>query len=645
MADISKINPNGTEYDIKDAVARGMVEAAKIDLTAIAEKTDTDPYIYRPSVANGDRVRENIVGASVGWNQLATFASSIPSAADGITYTASESNSVILSGTVSNTSQRSGWFNLDESSEFANRVGHKVLFFSRAISGTASKAIKIDLFVSTTPQHNVGDAFIKEVPQNYRRLYWSYESGCVFSNYRITFNCIDLTLMFGTTIADHIYSLEQATVGAGVAFFRKYFTASYYPYNAGELLSVEVEGKKYVGKNLVEESFTGNIGGTGAIWEDTSYSMHVARIIQGKTYTITTDDGAGAVYGFYTDKPQIGSTSYDSVRVVSNNKTFTAPINGYIAFRSNLGYSTPQCELGNTATTYEPYHATPYTFPSQTLRGLFTLVDGELKASGDVYREDGVVTRKYGIVDLGTLNWSYESTNQILYCASDIGEKRTNGRTVVCSKYTSVPNVSGGASMTMDKTICVVNDGSGSVHRIYVKDTAYTSGSAFKTAMNGVYLVYELATPTTEQAEPLVMPQICDKNGTEEFITTSIVPVGHESTYYNYPDYMESGEYKDFRDRVDYAPEKAKWKKVGEYNSGDLVTIDGEWSEILLTTYISINNGYSMSVVYPFALFGVASLTAFNEANGEITLNSTLLDTKYVRMTGLSGAKMHVYVR
>lgn len=29
MADISKINPNGTEYDIKDAVARGMVEGSK----------------------------------------------------------------------------------------------------------------------------------------------------------------------------------------------------------------------------------------------------------------------------------------------------------------------------------------------------------------------------------------------------------------------------------------------------------------------------------------------------------------------------------------------------------------------------------------------------------------------------------------
>ena len=44
-------------------------------------------------------------------------------------------------------------------------------------------------------------------------------------------------------------------------------------------------------------------------------------------------------------------------------------------------------------------------------------------------------------------------------------------------------------------------------------------------------LVYELATPTTEQAEPYQELQICSPYGTEEYVTTGIVPVGHYTKY------------------------------------------------------------------------------------------------------------------
>jgi hypothetical protein len=73
---------------------------------------------------------------------------------------------------------------------------------------------------------------------------------------------------------------------------------------------------------------------------------------------------------------------------------------------------------------------------------------------------------------------------------------------------------------------------------IFVYDSNYdtiTSASAFKTAMDGVYLVYEKATPTTESADPYTSPQIVDNWGTEEFVDERDVPipVGHESDYFN----------------------------------------------------------------------------------------------------------------
>ena len=62
-------------------------------------------------------------------------------------------------------------------------------------------------------------------------------------------------------------------------------------------------------------------------------------------------------------------------------------------------------------------------------------------------------------------------------------------------------------------------------------DSQYSDAATFKTAMSGVMLVYELATPTTETADHYTNPQIVDPDGTEEYVSTSIVPVGHESRY------------------------------------------------------------------------------------------------------------------
>ena len=47
-------------------------------------------------------------------------------------------------------------------------------------------------------------------------------------------NIIDLTQMFGSTIADYIYNLEQSQAGAGVEFFKAIYPQDYYPYNAGQ---------------------------------------------------------------------------------------------------------------------------------------------------------------------------------------------------------------------------------------------------------------------------------------------------------------------------------------------------------------------------------------------------------------------------
>jgi hypothetical protein len=63
--------------------------------------------------------------------------------------------------------------------------------------------------------------------------------------------------------------------------------------------------------------------------------------------------------------------------------------------------------------------------------------------------------------------------------------------------------------------------------------TSYSTLADFKAALSSknIQLVYELETPTNETADPYTVPQIVDPDGTEEYVSTSIVPVGHESRY------------------------------------------------------------------------------------------------------------------
>ena len=237
----------------------------------------------------------------------------------------------------------------------------------------------------------------------------------------------DLTQMFGSTIADYIYSLEQSQAGAGVAWFRNYFSKDYYPYDAGTLKSVQT-------------------------------SAH-------KTY-----DADGNVLGTY-------------------------PLDS-----------------------------------SLTLRGVPKLVDGKLAFDGDIYPPSGEVQRRYGVVDLGTLTWSVSrgGTNyeRMFANVSDIKQSDpANIANILTTKY-----LTGAANYTYlhtrDKTI--------SLHgaALYVYDSAFIgkTGTEFKTAMSGVYLVYEKATPTTETASPYTEIQSVESGGSEEFVGATI-PVGHESTY------------------------------------------------------------------------------------------------------------------
>ena len=114
----------------------------------------------------------------------------------------------------------------------------------------------------------------------------------------------------------------------------------------------------------------------------------------------------------------------------------------------------------------------------------------------DVYKgiadiTGGKITLLYGLVDLGTLSWVYNSTQQVFNATIDDIYNRTSGteNDAICSNYVG-ENVWNASSLSNN---CFMIRGD--ISRIYIKDTNYTDGAAFKTAMNGVMFAYRLASP------------------------------------------------------------------------------------------------------------------------------------------------------
>ena len=393
---------------------------------------DKVPYLFRKS-AGGNNVFEKIIGGTIVTNQMienGDFSNGLTGwtiFSEGASTISASNNEATITGVTT--------YNDGIGIELATAPGH-IYYVSASVKSTGDAAF----FDS---QHKIDNPILPSA--EYKRYEHIISVGTLTSEFFLlskksinTVNikdvmCIDITKVLGNG-AQYIYSLEQATAGAGVAWFRQMFPSDYYAYDSGSLQSVNVASKKV----------------------------------------------------------------YDS------NNTLVAT----------------------------------YTFDSDvTLRGLPKLdSNNNLYYDGDTYESNGTVTRRYGIVDLGTLEWTHNSSGYFRFTDKlEIIKAENSIITSVCSKY-QIRTFNSWIYSKIDKTAAAGNDG-----RLYVYDDSYTDAATFKTAMSGVMLVYELATQTTETADPYTNPQIVDADGTEEFVDYAYsqstrdvaVPVGHDSLYYN----------------------------------------------------------------------------------------------------------------
>lgn len=180
------------------------------------------------------------VGATFAWNQLVNHGNFDSSSGWNATFTVSDgvaSASYTSSGSMNSTLYRSAspisghkfFVSYDYMCTAANQTRVRYPFVANSINTTANVWARFSFIgIGASGQTSIGAQ--------------SNSVSGATSSYK-NFICVDLTLAFGSTIADYAYTLESGNAGDGVAWLKAqgFFKEDYYAYDAGSLQSVETE--------------------------------------------------------------------------------------------------------------------------------------------------------------------------------------------------------------------------------------------------------------------------------------------------------------------------------------------------------------------------------------------------------------------
>lgn len=202
-------------------------------------------------------------------------------------------------------------------------------------------------------------------------------------------------------------------------------------------------------------------------------------------------------YGYNVDKTGIISVKhgYIILSVFSGESTGTDR-------KSFFDLCDIQIEKSPTATAYAPYHSNVYQIP-EAIKALPGYGWSAGTAKNYVDYENKRYVQCVDSVDLGTLTWTAgESVSFKTHHLA--GQKLTKSYGIapnfMCPRYsTKTQNESWGKT-----SITGISATSNVGGYIYVNDTSYADAAAFKQAMQGVILYYELETPIVTDISTLI---------------------------------------------------------------------------------------------------------------------------------------------
>jgi hypothetical protein len=350
--------------------------------------------------------------------------------------------------------------------------------------------------------------------------------------------CFDLTQMFGE-------GKEPSTVEE----FKALYPLLYYAYTSGVIVNNGAAKIKTVGFNQWDE-----VAESGTISSDTgenspsdSYirSKNYIRIVPGQTYY-----ASGKIYPRYYD----AGKNYIGYGNSINNATFTPPEGAvYLRFATEgTSYQNNICInlswSGYKNGTYEPYWESELVLNTKTITGKVggegeseTIFPEGMRRAGTAHDSlivdaDGYARRaikRIGSVDMGDCEWTKASTADEHWCfrtTVDNMKQSASSSTVanlLCTKYSPVTPSNTYSGVT---GVAAAN---GSDY-IFACDEGYSDADTFEAAMDGVELLYELATPVEYTLdEPIYMGYRVDDFGTEERLPADTASEVQAPIYYD----------------------------------------------------------------------------------------------------------------
>ncbi len=487
---------------------------------------DTDKYKYRTTageqdVTDGNAVLRGVRGNSVVWNQkfdefisgwsftnvtrvfIDNEGNVVPTQGHGIRLTVTTDNPTSISGVQKYYGEKS-------------YKGHKYY-----VRNTVKSSVNMSNFRCRWLHDNgqMSTALVADTPIVIKRIatrgstsaydYLSFDAKSGGSTTLLTgdtievydVNIIDLTIMFGP-------GNEPSTVEEFEAMYQE----DYYDYNAGTITNVDIDGIKTVGFNLFNGTYARVVGG---------HKVNVSGTYT--TVSFTTELGGDTTVVSLTEET-ISDTPCN---------TYTPTKDGYLYIS---GSSTDTC----VSIVWSGYRVADFEEHWTNTREIDT---SEYFANGlhgvglvyDELRKDKKIQR-FAMVDLGTLTWFVSGEGETYERQKTTGlsslikpaPNNTTVANIICLVYTNDTSTNT-YNHILDRTISVDDAGA-----VCVYDSALIGKTAgeIKTAMNGVWLVYELATPVETPISPeLNFTYPISDFGTEEFVLNNDVFVGQETFY------------------------------------------------------------------------------------------------------------------
>lgn len=314
----------------------------------------------------------------------------------------------------------------------------------------------------------------------------------------------------------------------------------------GEIVSAGTESVVEQGKNLLD-------------FNSAKFSMsyrYISDAIPGGKKAVmslidkdTSVDVSGISIGFANDVGELdgGVTEFNwilSSSGLNSNNSNLSSVHGKItlcrdvfiypktdeALAKLLSRYDIQVELGDTPTAYSPYHSNTHQIP-EAIKALPGYGWSAGTAKNYVDYENKRYVQCVQSVDLGTLTWTYGNLpfgwgdNQWFSApiqSIKVISTNTQLANVLCKKYTTrcAYVADGNDFFRVDKSIGQHQDAA----RVTVLDTAYTDAAAFKQAMQGVMLYYELETPIVTDISDLLA---------DDFLRNLTVEAGGSITFKN----------------------------------------------------------------------------------------------------------------